>query len=390
MTTTLAIETSCDDTSLAVVRYENWFFSVDQIQAYSQIADHQAYGGVVPEIAFRLHSEQILALLQHFSLDARTSIDTISVTTHPWLAWSLLVGKTVAHMLGHHYQKPVIGVNHIHWHLFSLLLERNIADLPFPWVILTASGGHNEIYVVEQKNTLSNSPTVWEVSRNQEYTHDTWDHLQVGPLDHSAQSAEITTTASSYSTSSQIQISSPILGDLIITKLWKTLDDAAGECFDKVARMLGGPYPWWVWIWQQALLGRPNSQYRFKRVLLDGHDNPYDFSFSGMKSQVYTLLQKCEREWIVVAWQLLYDIAYEFQEAIVDVLVQKLTQAAQQYHGATIGIVWWVSANDRLFSVASESIKDATWHTLLCPTKKVYSTDNGAMIGVVGLLLWEK
>lgn len=360
--TTLAIETSCDDTSLAVVRYENWYFSVDQIQAYSQIADHQAYGGVVPEIAFRLHSEQILALLQHFSLNTRTSIDTISVTTHPWLAWSLLVGKTVAQMLGHHYQKPVIGVNHIHWHLFSLLLERNIADLPFPWVVLTASGGHNEIYVVDQ---------------------------QGGPSDHSAQRAETTSIVSSHNTSTQTLITSLILGNLTITKLWKTLDDAAGECFDKVARMLGGPYPWWVWIGQQALLGRPNSQYRFKRVLLDGHDNPYDFSFSGMKSQVYTLLQKCEREWIVVAWQLLYDIAYEFQEAIVDVLAQKLTQAAQQYNGVTIGIVWWVSANDRLFAVASESIKDATWHTLLCPTKKLYSTDNGAMIGVVGLLMWE-
>lgn len=80
---TLAIETSCDDTSLAVVRYENGHFFVDQLQAYSQIADHQAYGGVVPEIAFRLHSEQILALLQHFPESIRTHIDTISVTTHP-------------------------------------------------------------------------------------------------------------------------------------------------------------------------------------------------------------------------------------------------------------------------------------------------------------------
>ncbi len=363
MTTTLAIETSCDDTSLAVVRYEQWQFFVDQIQAYSQIADHQQYGWVVPEIAFRLHSEQILALLQHFPHDTRTAIDSISVTTHPWLAGSLLVWKTVAHMLWHQYQKPVVWVNHIHWHIFSLLLERSVEDLQFPRVILTASGGHNEIYVIEKNSSEDN------ITQH--------DDLWTGPTYHSAQRAEI---------SSQSEQTPFKLSDLTITKLWKTLDDAAGECFDKVARMLGGPYPGWVWIWQQALLGKPNSQYRFKRVFLEWHDNPYDFSFSGMKSQVYTLLQKCEREWVVVAWQLLYDIAYEFQEAIIDVLAQKLTQAAQQYNAQTVGIVWGVSANDRLFEVASLMIKETIWHTLLCPAKKLYSTDNGAMIGVVGLL----
>lgn len=382
---TLAIETSCDDTSLAVVRYENGHFFVDQLQAYSQIADHQSYGGVVPEIAFRLHSEQILALLQHFPEDVRKSVDSISVTTHPWLAGSLLVGKTVAHMLWHKYKKPVLGINHIHWHLFSLLLERSVDELVFPRVVLTASGGHNEIYVVE-KTTFDDTNHILNGSSQQ------WSTQQSGPMDHSARSAEVSwvnTIKSSVIADNQTAITTKIFGDLVITKLWKTLDDAAGECFDKVARMLGWPYPWGARVDKHALLWKPNSQYRFKRIMLEEHENMYDFSFSGMKSQVYNLLQKCEREWIVVAGQLLYDILYEFQEAMSDVLAHKLTHAVWEYKAATVGIVWWVSASDRLFQKASEAIHIAYQKTVLRPVKKVYSTDNWAMIGAVWLLLGE-
>jgi N6-L-threonylcarbamoyladenine synthase len=336
----LAIETSCDDTSLAIVREENGSFFVDKIMAYSQINDHQQYGGVVPEIAFRLHSEQILALLQHFMDDIDT-IDAITVTTHPWLAWSLLVWKTVAYMIGEHYKKPVIGAHHIYGHVFSLLLERNIADVQFPWVVLTASWGHNEIYVVEKNTTLNDATEIWT------WLSITW---------------------------------------LTISKLWKTLDDAAWECFDKVARMLGWPYPWGQWISEKALLWKPNSEYRFKRALLKEHDNPYDFSFSGMKSQSYNLLQKLSKEWVIIEWQILHDIAYEFQEAIVDTLVYKLDLAVKQYMPKTVWIVWWVSANDRLFLVAQEKIGWELWLQVLRPMKKLYSTDNGAMIGVVWLL----
>jgi N6-L-threonylcarbamoyladenine synthase len=334
--TTLAIETSCDDTSLGIIRYEDGFFHVDQLQAYSQIVHHQQYGGVVPEIAFRLHSEQILALLQHFPESIRQTVDSISVTTHPGLAWSLLVGKTVAHMLWHQYSKPVIWVHHIYGHIFSLLLERNVTDLQFPRVILTASGGHNEIYYVRPVGEI----------------------LSLNDRSHVK------------------------LSDLTITKLWKTLDDASGECFDKVARMLGGPYPGGQRISEQALLGKPNSDFRFKRILLADNENSFDFSFSGMKAHAYTLLQRLERQWIAVQWQILYDIAYEFQEAVIDTLSIKLQQAAATYKAKTIWIVWWVSANDRLFEQAN-SIMD---NKVLRPIKKVYSTDNGAMIGVVGLL----
>lgn len=321
--------------------------------------------------------------MQHFTNDIQY-VDSISVTTHPGLAWSLLVGKTVAQMLGHHYQKPVIGVHHIHGHIFSLLLERSVEELAFPRVLLTASWGHNEIYVVDKKDSeLLQSWLLDEYIQAQAEYENHWH----GASHHPAQSAgtpEIIMMCDGITLADGTRFS---LDDLSVIKLWKTLDDAAGECFDKVARMLWGPYPWGAWIGEKALQWEANPQFRFKRVLLDDHQNPYDFSFSGMKSQVYTLLQRCEREGIEIKWQVLYDIAYEFQEAVVDVLVAKLLAAVQQFWANTVGIVWWVSANDRLFEQANFILQQEVWRSVLRPTKKLYSTDNGAMIGVVGLIM---
>lgn len=182
MTKTLAIETSCDDTSLGIVSFDGKTFQVEKIFAYSQIHDHQKYGGVVPEVASRLHSEKIIAVLEALGRDEIKNVDFISVTTHPGLPGALVVGKATAHLLASFFDKPVIQVNHIHGHIFSLLLERNMDEIQFPLVVLTASGGHNDLYVIESEN-------------------------------------------------------------LEMNKIGQTLDDAAGECFDKVARMLGGPYP---------------------------------------------------------------------------------------------------------------------------------------------------
>jgi N6-L-threonylcarbamoyladenine synthase len=145
---TLAIETSCDDTSLSIISYYGDTFNVEQLLAYSQIADHQKYGGVLPEIASRLHSEKIIAILQRIGWETIADVDFISVTTHPGLPGSLVVGKAVAVMLAEYFNKPLVEVNHIHGHIFSILLERKLTDLTFPMVILTASGGHNDIYLV--------------------------------------------------------------------------------------------------------------------------------------------------------------------------------------------------------------------------------------------------
>ncbi|MBO4204084.1 hypothetical protein J5893_04665 [bacterium] len=186
---TLAIETSCDDTSLAIISYENGgIFTVEKLIAYSQIAEHTKYGGVLPEIASRLHSEKIIALLQEIGRDEICNVDFISCTTHPGLPGSLVVGSAVGTMLAEHFEKPFVPINHIYGHIFSILLERKLEDIELPMVILTASGGHNDIYLVEREEEKQGHP-------------------------------------------------------YHITKLGATLDDASGEAFDKVSKMLGGPYP---------------------------------------------------------------------------------------------------------------------------------------------------
>jgi N6-L-threonylcarbamoyladenine synthase len=204
---TLAIETSCDDTSVAIVNNEGNIFSVEKILAYSQIEEHQVYGGVVPEIASRLHAEKIVSVLENIGREEIKKVDFISVTTHPGLPGSLVVGKAAAHMLGEYFDKKVVEVNHIHGHIFSVFLERSFQDIQFPLAVLTVSGGHNDIYIVCKEE----SPTR-EVLQGEGI------------------------------------LSSHHLAGYDIYKVGASIDDAAGECYDKVARMLDGPYPGGFWI----------------------------------------------------------------------------------------------------------------------------------------------
>lgn len=339
---TLAIETSCDDTSLALVSCgEDGVFEVEEILAYSQIWEHQQYGGVVPELASRLHSEKIIAILQTLWRDRISTVDMISVTTQPGLPWSLVVGRTVAYELWAYFNKPVVPVHHIHGHIFSVLLERRLDDIQFPLTILTASGGHNDIYLIEKK---------WE--KKSDFSSRFFQQEFAG---------------------------------FVISRVWQTLDDAAGECFDKVSRMLWGPYPGGAWIGEKAIKGKANPHVQFKRIFL-AHDK-YEFSFSGMKSQVSFLLERLKKENVQLTEQLICDIAYEFQEALVEVLAKKLLQAAQEFWAKSVAIAGWVSANKRLHTMI-ESLIQKKWEALpfFSPTKLLYSTDNGAMIGVAGLL----
>ena len=376
---TLAIETSCDDTSLSFVRFDGVHFSVDNLLAYSQVADHQQYGGVVPEFASRLHSEKILAVLRSIGIESIPDVDFISVTTHPWLPWSLVVGKAVAQFLATYFDKPLVEVNHIYGHLFSLFLERNITDIHLPMVVLTASGGHNDIYVVD-----SLKHEAWSMKPN---SNDLKKDL-------SASNFQLPVSLKGENP----RIESHVFGEYSITRIWKTLDDAAGECFDKVARMLGGPYPGGQWISEKSAQWKPNSDVEFKRIFLS--KDGYDFSFSWMKSQVSFLLKQLEIKKIPMTDSLICDIAYEFQEAVVEVLVKKLLRAALQYWAKTVGIAGWVSCNERLWEYLNEygkekSKKDAKIDDFifLRPIKKVYSTDNGAMIGLAWILAqktWKK
>lgn len=380
MIATLAIETSCDDTSLSIVTFDGRSFAVEKLLAYSQIADHQKYGGVVPEFASRLHSEKIIAVLQNIWREEIQKTDFISVTIHPGLPGSLVVGKAVAAFLAKHFDKPLVEVNHIYGHVFSLLLERNVDEIQFPMVVLTASWWHNDIYFVNS----------WEVKPSA--TVDSW------------------------------EVEWKEFGWYHIARLGKTLDDAAGECFDKVSRMLGWPYPWGQWISEKAMSHElkmrneelwiakkqlPNNEFPitniqwidivFKRIFLSKDD--YDFSFSWMKSQVSFLLKQLETNGIALSEGLVCNICYEFQEAVIEVLVKKLLRAAIQYGAKTVGIAWGVSCNDRLREYLNERwsverlkgekveiLKDVQF---LRPIKKVYSTDNGAMIGLAGIMKFQ-
>ncbi len=366
MIKTLAIETSCDDTSISIVSFDGKVFAVEKLLAYSQIDDHQKYGGVVPEFASRLHSEKIIAVLQNIWREDIQKTDFISVTTHPGLPGSLVVGKAVAAFLAKHFDKPVVEVNHIYGHLFSLFLERNVDEIQLPMVVLTASGGHNDIYVVDDgKLKIEHGELEWK-----EFW---WFH---------------------------------------IARLGKTLDDASWECFDKVSRMLGGPYPGGARIGQKASLSKREENWgksrkvdelpMFKRIFLS-HDW-YDFSFSWMKSQVSALLKQLEKNGtierlndgkIIIPEDLLCHIAYEFQEAVIEVLVKKLVRAAIAFNVKTIGLAGWVSCNDRLRDYLNERVIEVLKHEkhdmsktikTFRPAKKVYSTDNGAMIWLAGIL----
>ncbi len=366
---TLAVETSCDDTSISVTIYNDEIktFAVEEMVSYTQTI-HNSYGWVVPEIASREHATQVLLvfkeLLSKYDIDWKKTqekdffenIDFISYTEKPWLPWALVVWKVFAQTLWMIYKKKVVPIHHIHGHIFSLLLDRKLDEVQFPAVIITVSWWHNSLYLVNE--------------------------------------------------------------DLTFKELWRTLDDAGGECFDKVARMLWGPYPWGFWIWQQAN-SWGKSDISFSRIFLD--KNVYDFSFSGMKSQVHKSLEDLKAQKKELTKQVVCDIAWEFQEAVVEVLSKKLIRAWLIHKSKTLWMVGGVSCNDRWFEYteellknqkrlsnqASKLVKDGTveaWHfdeylsdkdgikefnynpKLYRPIKKVYSTDNAGMIWVVGIM----
>lgn len=362
---TLAIESSCDDTSIAIIQNDWTNFVVKKIVAYSQISDHQKYGGVVPELAYRIHEEKIIKLIDEIWRSQINEVDTISVTAEPWLMGSLMIGLTSAYAIGKFLNKPVIEVNHIYGHIFSILLERDITKIKLPMAVLTVSGGHNEIYIINHQNKAK-SDNISDIYIDNVDSLTDWNNTKIS--------------------------------DLQIQKIGHTLDDAAGESFDKVARMLGGSYPGGPWIYNQSLNGKHNTDYIFPRIRLDAN-RKYDFSFSGMKSCANQIITKFEKSGISPSEQDVCDICREFQEAVNDTLIYKWQMAVQDFDCKTIAIVGWVSANDRLFEKFLQKFGIYYWDNLtnivewntndiyICrPVRKLYSTDNAAMIWVVWLM----
>ncbi len=316
----LAIETSCDDTSVAIVDRTGWVHSV---VSASQDLEHEMYGGIVPEIAARNHSIALIPLIEEAFKKANmtwSDVQGISVTNRPGLIGALIVGLVTAKSLSQAKGLPFLGVNHLEGHLLAPFLKDTQyappEDFDYPYVGLAISGGHTSLYQIKG------------------------------------------------------------LGDYRI--LGATKDDAAGECFDKFAKMAGLGFPGGVKVDQLAKTGNPKA-YDFPRSMI--HDDSFDMSFSGLKSSGQRMIEHLGPEEVK---KNLPDLCASFQEAIVDVLIAKLDRAARVYRSKRVILTGGVSANSRLRARAEEwAAKKGL--TLVVPPIR-YCTDNAAMIGYVGAL----
>ena len=311
----LAIETSCDDTGAAVISDGREILS--NIVS-SQISVHQRFGGVVPELASRKHIESIVPIVTEALKSARVTlreIDGIAVTQGPGLVGSLLVGLSFAKSIAFAAGLPFIGVNHIEAHLSAIFLEKRPPR--FPFVGLVVSGGHTSLFRVD--------------------------------------------------------------GFGKYRRLGQTRDDAAGEAFDKVAKLLGLGYPGGPIIDELSKEGNPKA-IRFPRAVLS--KNSFDFSFSGLKTAVVNYAKAHPEPPGGYPENLIKDIVSSFQEAVVEVLVKKTIQAAQQQQLKRIVLSGGVAANQRLRQkMEEESLEQKLKVYLPSPS---FCTDNAAMVGVAG------
>lgn len=306
----LSIETSCDETAAAVVQDGKKILSS---VVYSQIKEHQIFGGVVPEVASRKHIELISGIVSEALSQAQTAvnqIDAIAVTSNPGLIGALLVGVNFAKGLAYSLNKPLIPVNHMRSHVAANYIDN--VDLKPPFLALVVSGGHTQIIEV---------------------------------LDYTK-----------------------------FNVLASTRDDAVGEVFDKVARVLGLGYPGGVKIENSALSGNPLA-YSFPHPKIDG----YDFSFSGLKTSVINLIHKINQSGKEVN---VNNISASFQKTAVDILTEKFFYAAQNYGYKNLVLAGGVSAN-KLLRSQLKNVLEKNNFKLYYPELK-WCGDNAAMVGIQG------
>jgi len=303
----LAIESSCDETSVAIVEDGKKVLSN---VIYTQIAIHTLYGGVVPEVASREHIKKITYVIEQALNDANLNVsdcDKIAVTKEPGLVGSLMVGINAAKALAFAYNKPLIYVNHIHGHIYANELTN---DFHFPLIALVVSGGHTELVLMKK-------------------------HFDFN-----------------------------ILGT--------TLDDAVGEAYDKVARVIGVGYPGGPIIDKLAKNGSP--VYKLPHVKLA--KDSYDFSFSGIKSAVINLHNKMQEKNEELNPN---DLSASFQDAVVSVLVEKTMRAVHEFNAKQVIVAGGVAANSYLRGKLKEAVDKENDVKLSIP-EFVYCTDNAAMI----------
>lgn len=309
----LGLETSCDETGLALLDSDAGLLAH---AVHSQVDMHVAYGGVVPELASRDHIRRVLPLLDAVLAEAGRNladVDAIAVTTGPGLAGALLVGASVGHALGYALGKPVLDVHHLEGHLLSPLLAQPAPA--FPFVALLVSGGHTQLLAVRG-----------------------WGRYEL---------------------------------------LGETLDDAAGEAFDKTAQLLGLGYPGGPAVSRAADFGTPDT-IKLPRPML--HSNDLDFSFSGLKTAVLTVVKR--EAGSNVCEQGRADIARAFVDAMVDVLAAKALRALKQTGMATLVVAGGVGANRQLRERLQQETA-ARQQSVFFPPLNL-CTDNGAMIALAG------
>ncbi len=307
----LGIETSCDETGIAVYDDKQGLLSHE---LYSQVKLHADYGGVVPELASRDHVRKIIPLIEKALADANTTsdqIDGVAFTQGPGLVGALLVGSSVGRSLAYAWNVPAVGVHHMEGHLLAPMLESSAPE--FPFVALLVSGGHSMLVKVDA----------------------------IGEYE--------------------------VLGE--------SIDDAAGEAFDKTAKLLGLDYPGGPLLAKLAEKGEP-GHYKFPRPMTDRPG--LDFSFSGLKTFAANTIRDAD-----TSEQTKANIAYAFQEAVVDTLIIKCRRALKQTGMKRLVIAGGVSANTQLraqMQALMTELKGEVFYPSLA-----YCTDNGAMIAYAGM-----
>lgn len=308
----LGIETSCDETGIAIYDTEQGLLAH---QLYSQVKLHADYGGVVPELASRDHVRKTLPLINATLEQAQLTpaqLDGVAYTMGPGLVGALLVGSCIGRSLAYGWQLPAVGVHHMEGHLLASMLEDNQPQ--FPFVALLVSGGHTQLVQVKG------------------------------------------------------------IGDYAL--LGESIDDAAGEAFDKTAKLMGLDYPGGPRLAKLAEQGR-SGLYRFPRPMTDRPG--LDFSFSGLKTFTANTLAASDHE-----QQTLADIARAFQDAVVDTLVIKCRRALEQTGYKRLVIAGGVSANKHLREQLAALMKKLKGEVFYPRTE--FCTDNGAMIALAGAL----
>lgn len=330
----LAIETSCDETAAAVVSGPPAV--VESNVVASQIDIHQKYGGVFPELASRAHTETIIPVIKEALAKAGKrleEIDTIAVTIGPGLVGSLLIGVNAARTLAMATGKPLIPINHLAGHIYANFIAH--PDAPFPALVLTVAGGHTQLVLMRR-------------------------HLEYR-----------------------------VLG--------RTRDDSAGEAFDKVAKLLGLGYPGGPIIEKLAQSGNPKA-FDFPRGMMA--EEGFDFSFSGLKTAVLYKVQELTRKRVkekkltsfsthqlvsLLPRQLILDLVASFQQAVVEVLVEKTVRAARRFHPRSVFLSGGVAANTLLRTTLSERTHRDLPNTFFAVPELKFCTDNAAMIGAAAV-----